>query len=669
MSDVLLAMPPVSEAVQFPYLALPQLTAAWRARGHEVRTVDLNLEYRARVMLRDAPGTGGPSGAPPTAGAVFRTVSERYRALHGSRLLRTAGDRTSGFAQEAAIRATGRYVTQQADRDGWILHGPLLLSELDTLVARSRERWSAQWCAGRLDELLTGDPARILGFSVPFFSQVVPVLTLCALVKERRPEQRIMLGGPTVQMWAAALRKRTAAARQVDHWCLGHGEEYPTRLLGGTGPGGRGSRTRIRTGRTAGIRRAEAVEAVEAVAAEAAEAAEGAPDDAGSAGLADGFALNEQPAPDFGPFDFRDYSNQAHQFPYRLTVGCFWGKCTFCSYGNRYRDARAFQQIDPETAARQLVGLSAGLGITDVAVADENTGLRHLLRVMEAVRARGASLTFRIRARLEPELADPAFCLRLREAGCVQVSTGFETSRQEILDSLRKGQDAAHAERAVQNLVRAGIVANLSFMDGYGHPLAARGFHDTVDMIQRHPAELGLDTMQLLVAEPGSYLWAERLRSASDDEYLVTNDGLAFAAGRVGGAMLDGEATEEARRRLLRMTVEAVPDVERASRPDLPQVQVQVPVPVPVQVGRGGEVTALRQGLRARPRFAVALDSVQTRWFLADVAWPRMTAVPAGVVRTPDGFLTADQPGAQRWLTRMIDKRLLEPESPEAESS
>ncbi|GAA2230563.1 hypothetical protein GCM10010232_16110 [Streptomyces amakusaensis] len=658
MSDVLLAMPPVSEAVQFPYLALPQLTAAWRAQGHEVRTVDLNLEYRARVMLRDAPGTGGPSGAPPTAGAVFRTVSERYRALHGSRLLRTSGDRTSGFAQEAAIQATGRYVTQQADRDGWILHGPLLLSELDTLVARSRERWSAQWCAGRLDELLTGDPARILGFSVPFFSQVVPVLTLCALVKERRPEQRIMLGGPTVQMWAAALRRRTAAARQVDHWCLGHGEEYLTRLLGDAGPGGgRGSRTRIRTGRTgatAAIRRTA---------------------DTDAAGLADGFALNEQPAPDFGPFDFRDYSNQAHQFPYRLTVGCFWGKCTFCSYGNRYRDARAFQQIDPETAARQLVGLSAGLGITDVAVADENTGLRHLLRVMEAVRARGASLTFRVRARLEPELADPAFCLRLREAGCVQVSTGFETGRQEILDSLHKGQDAAHAERAVQNLVRAGIVANLSFMDGYGHPLAARGFRDTVDMIQRHPAELGLDTMQLLVAEPGSYLWAERLRSAAgDDEYLVTNDGLAFAAGRVGGAMLDGEATEEARRRLLRMTVEAVPDVERASRPDLPQTQTQTQAQAQTRTpgqdpaGRGG-VSALRRGLRARPRFAVALDSVQTRWFLADVAWPRMTAVPAGVVRTPDGFLTADKPGAERWLSRMIDKRLLEPESPEAESA
>ncbi|GEC05848.1 hypothetical protein SSP24_35030 [Streptomyces spinoverrucosus] len=653
MSDVLLVMPPVSEAVQFPYLALPQLTAAWTAQGYRVRAVDLNLEYRARVLVRRhvPPAADGPAlgAGAPSAGEVFRTVSERYRARHGARILETARDRSTGFAQETAIQAMVRYVTRQATEDGWIVQGPLLLSELDKLVDAARDSWSARWCADRLEELLSEDPPRVLAFSVPFFSQVVPVLTLCALLKERRPALRIALGGPTVQMWAALLRRHVTSSHAVDHWCLGHGEGFLARILSGgriggwrngAGPNGAPPNSARRNG------------------AQPDTAAVGDPPPE-SPGLADGFVLSEQPMPDFDQFDFSLYTNMAHQFPYRLTVGCYWGKCTFCSYGNRYRDARAFQQIAPEVAAEHLVALADRLEMTDVAVTDENTGLRHLLRVTEAVRRRGAPLTFRVRARLERELADPGFCERLRAAGCVQLSTGFETAHQDILDSLHKGQDAAHAERAVLNLTRAGIVTNLSFMDGFDHDDALQGFHDTVGVIQRHPAEMGLDTMQLVVAEPGSYLWAERRRQA-DDAYLVTNDGLAFAAGRIGGALLEDTATEEARQRLLRMTVEAVPDAERSVRPDLsPRAPDRSAAPTAV----AGPV------VRARPRFGVALDSVRTRWFLADVAWPRMAAVPADVERTPDGGLVAEEPRARRWLAQMVDKRLLVLDTPDAESA
>ncbi|QES50618.1 hypothetical protein DEJ50_25075 [Streptomyces venezuelae] len=642
-SDVLLVMPPVSEAVQFPYLALPQLAAAWTARGYRPVCRDLNLEYRTAVIRRRSAAKAAPAGPGPGPGAgpgsakeAFRRISERYREDHGQRLLDRSRDRTSGFDQEVAIRAIVRYVTQQATEDGWMVPGPFPLSRMDRLVEVGSTGWSARWGAARLAELLDRHRPRVLAFSVPFFSQLVPTLALCSLLKRQRPDLRIMVGGPTVQMWARLLRRSVAAARHVDHWCLGHGEDYLGRILDGPeAPDG-----------------------------------PGAPDAAPhEPGLADGFVLNEQPMPDFGQFDFADYSNQAHQFPYRLTVGCFWGKCTFCSYGNRYHDARAFQQVSPEVAAGHLVELAARLGITDVAVTDENTGLRHLMRVMRAVRDRGAALTFRVRARLEPELADPAFCEQLHALGCVQMSAGYETDAQGILDSLRKGQDARHAERAVANLTAAGITTNLSFMDGFPHPGAEQGYRDTVEVIRRHPSDMGLDTMQLLVAEPGSHLWESRRAhpdTAGDehgehdqydqyDEYLVTNEGLAFAAGRVGGALLDPEATEEARQRLLRMGVEAVPDAERSSRPDLAQRP---------EAGAGAAPAAalVDAGAPVRPRFGVALDVVRTQWFLADLAWPRMAALPPGVARAGDGRLTGDGPGARRWLSRMVEKRLLEVE-------
>lgn len=626
MTDILLVMPPVSEAVQFPYLALPQLTAAWSAQGYTVRCADLNLAYRNAVLREDAGDRAlrEDTASPAEAKEIYRSVSERYRHRHGDRLLARSRDRSVASVQAMAIRATGRYVAERATADHWILREPLPLADLEGQVRASGESWSARWCDRRLRELLAEHRPRVLALTVPFFSQVIPVLTLAGLLKAAGDDVPVMVGGPTVQMWAGLLRARVPAARAIDHWCPGHGETYLRRVLprGPVRPAPKRAAPRAFTG----------------------------------TGLADGFRINEQEPPDFAQFDLADYSNEAHQFPYRLTLGCYWGRCTFCSYGNRYHDARAFQQVTPERAADHLVLLADRLGVTDVAIADENTGLRHLIRVMSAVRRRGARLTFRVRARLEPDLADIAFCQRLRELGCLQISAGFETAHQGLLDTVRKGQRATEAEQAVTHLVAAGITTNLSFMDGYAHPAAAQGFETTVAAIRRNAATMGLDTMQLLVAEPGSHLWADRWSAPDGDEYLVTNDGLAFAAGRVGAPPADPATAEEARQRLLRMTVEAVPDAERASRPDLSEA---------VRMGNPADPMPLR----AWPRAGVALESVRHRRVLADVAWPRLAAVPPEASHAADGALEAADPQTHHWLTRMLAKRLLVVDPEEAEIS
>ena len=54
MTDVVLAFPPLTEAVQFPYLALPQLTAAWRGQGITVRQRN-DMHVRRQPNRRPAP--------------------------------------------------------------------------------------------------------------------------------------------------------------------------------------------------------------------------------------------------------------------------------------------------------------------------------------------------------------------------------------------------------------------------------------------------------------------------------------------------------------------------------------------------------------------------------------------------------------------------------------
>ena len=99
------------------------------------------------------------------------------------------------------------------------------------------------------------------------------------------------------------------------------------------------------------------------------------------------------------------YLNEDRQLPDPTTVGCYWGRCTFCSYGNRYLTDRAFAQVDVERAAGHLAALADDHGVDDFSLADENTSLRLLHRLSRATARRRPGLKFRTRARLEPGAA------------------------------------------------------------------------------------------------------------------------------------------------------------------------------------------------------------------------------------------------------------------------
>jgi radical SAM superfamily enzyme YgiQ (UPF0313 family) len=59
--------------------------------------------------------------------------------------------------------------------------------------------------------------------------------------------------------------------------------------------------------------------------------------------------------------------------------------------------------------------------------------------------------------RITEEMADPAFCRRLHDAGCVMLKLGLESGDQKVLDVLEKGISLQTASRVLRNLKEAGI--------------------------------------------------------------------------------------------------------------------------------------------------------------------------------------------------------------------
>jgi radical SAM superfamily enzyme YgiQ (UPF0313 family) len=69
-------------------------------------------------------------------------------------------------------------------------------------------------------------------------------------------------------------------------------------------------------------------------------------------------------------------------------------------------------------------------------------------------------------ARADRQLADPAFCRRLKESGCLMLKLGLESGDQGVLDAMDKGIDLALVARVLTALKQAGIATYVYLLFG-----------------------------------------------------------------------------------------------------------------------------------------------------------------------------------------------------------
>lgn len=93
-------------------------------------------------------------------------------------------------------------------------------------------------------------------------------------------------------------------------------------------------------------------------------------------------------------------------------------------------------------------------------------------------------------ARITPRLADPGFCLRLRDSGCLMLKLGLESGDPGVLEALKKGIDLPTAAAALRNLKAAGIATYLYLLFGTPAETAAAA-RRTLAFIADHAEEVG----------------------------------------------------------------------------------------------------------------------------------------------------------------------------------
>ncbi|MEU6224618.1 radical SAM protein [Streptomyces sp. NPDC047042] len=636
-TDVLLIFPPQTEARFFPYLSLPYLTGHLRRRGRQVHQADLNIavlhELLRRPALLDDAVRAQDTGDDGTAVSDWyrRAVADVFAAHIGELRAHVLHKESAGeLGPDRAVRLATLGL-ELLVRDTFLTRTWDDLGRLDDAVRRAADEppVASGVPVESLHRLVTGllgrHRPRVVGLSVAFFSQLAPALLIAAWVRRLAPDTLICLGGQQVMLRHDSLVRLSGVRDTVDALCTTAGEEPLERwldALDGTVP-------------------LETVPGMTWLPRS----------DAGSrTGPAVTLRFRDLGPPDFTGLPFRSYLNDALELAIVSCVGCYWGRCAFCSYGNRSLPQGGYQQGTATQIADAVEAVVRATGTRYVSVADENTNLRLILKAMRATRDRGIRVRFGVRSRLEAVLTNPAFCHDLAAVGCAMISVGYEGTSQRLLDRMERGVRAADYQRILDNLAAAGITVRFTVM-GQVLDETPDEFEASLRFLVDNERRIGIDALELMVAEPGSRLVAgpEDYGLALDtSDRLAGNPELSYLAGRVGHplAVPGGPTRTEALDRLVRIFRTVKPGRTNGSTPSRPTPNGH----------RVPAVAALRPytWVRAVPEHAD--DRTADRLTLADVVRERFYALPRGdVEQRADGLLTARTDRGGRLLAQLAD--------------
>ena len=601
MTDCLLIFPAVTEARLFPYLSLPMLTAFLRRSGLDVSQVDLNLQHiRALLTPENLETLRSADRSEKTAPLAARLRQEL--AAFAIEQCEGLTDRVFNNNHQNSSATDIRFATTYIELllEGSRLKEPLSqLSQLDELVDAPipTDDLAATLLRRELEATLRAHPPRCVGFSVPFFSQLLPTLLLARWVREASPSTRVILGGQQIMLRSSELLTLRCVRHSVDALCVGPGEEA---LLGFTlWSRGEAPQTDVPEVRW--------VNAETAVTPRRTR-----------------LRLADVPPPDFDDLPIRSYVMEETHLPLITCVGCYWGRCVYCSYGNRsLRDG--YDQKTPVQIADEVEHLVDRYGVTRINFVDENTNLQLIISALRELKRRGRQITCSTRNRLEPQLESQAFCKELASLGCVLMGVGYETSSQRLLDLMDKGVDSARYETILDNLHAAGIVLNFSIMGGLPGETSEEAAESRA-FLKRNAHKFGIDVMQMLICEPGTRLQqnpaAFGLELVPGDGSIQSNRRYSYGQGRAGIPFLQPDGDSFARREA---EFEKLFWETPAGKNDLLPPTVR---PLDVQ---DGEVTALRLHPWIRCVEANMAADQEPRPLLLDLLWQTFYGQPPGL--------------------------------------
>ena len=441
---VVLLYPPISN-VRYPYLSLPCLSAFLKEAGHKPIVKDVNLEAFYHLIPPSEGGIGGGEMDPH----VLREAKDILMDPE-------VEGRKKERARTVLMRA---YLTYYKAFEAETSRASLV----DTLrgAMEGRDDPFESFYEGRLIPWILGENPALVGISIAYPTQMNHGFRIASLIKKANPRIHLCMGGPTITKLMDHFTRREEVLNTVDSVILHHGEVPLLRLV-------------------EAVRDGDCLEGIPNVAFKR----EGrwyrtpvsfSPID-----------MNTLPTPDFEGFPLGLYLSKDFTLPLITSRGCYWNRCTFCTYRELYKGA--FEQRDAALVVEDMAKLYREYGCRNFRLMDDACPPSFLRALARRIIRSELKVTWSCFARFEGAFTGD-LCGLLAEGGCKRLMFGLESYNQRILDLMNKGVRAEEIGRIVERCHEAGIETRLMCMVGF--PTETR--------------REALETMRFLIEYRGKY--------------------------------------------------------------------------------------------------------------------------------------------------------------------
>jgi GNAT superfamily N-acetyltransferase len=460
----LLVFPPVWSPVT-PYLALPALAAYLRKEGLSTRQYDASLDFFTEHLLTKS-----------TMSSLLDVVSDRHRKGHYEaasslykgllsdsmenrdvwqdkiadvkRFLDTLRHETFFYDPERCIRAQNSLY--DCLRLASLSYFPTIftfntfsndtVSGFPEMIRFCEDRASnpfLEFFTTRLPEIMEKEQPGLIGISVSTSHQLMGAFTLSRLIIKNYPAIHVTLGGRHVLRLQESFMHQPHFLPEFCHsLILDNGERPLKSLIAHLSTGA--SLTRVPN--LAHFQKDRLI------------LNEMGPHE----------PISELPVPDFSDLSLRDYLTPVPILPIRLSEGCYWGKCTFCS---RY-DNKKFQTIPPDQAVEHMEELQNRYDVSCFTVNDDCLTPPYLEAFSKAIIRKGAR--FQISLWCKPVGSFTLDRLQLlSKAGVRLIRWGVETGHPRILKIMNKGTRLEDTLSVLKDASEAGIWNHATMILGY----------------------------------------------------------------------------------------------------------------------------------------------------------------------------------------------------------
>ena len=281
---------------------------------------------------------------------------------------------------------------------------PLQSSDLLQAARAHRKNIFFPYFKERLEGLIGEENPSMVGFSLNYLSQALTTFAMIGFLKKNYPALPVVLGGGLITSWMRNPTWQNPFAGLIDHLVAGPGEDQLLELLG-VEPAGKDQ------------------------------------------------------LPDYQELPEHDYMAPGFILPYAASSGCYWNKCSFCpetAEGNPYTSVPTAQVLQE---LKQLCERNKPVLIhfLDNAISPN---------LMAGLAENPPGVPWYGFARACKQLADPEFCRRLKQSGCLMLKLGLESGDQGVLDAMDKGIDLALVSRVLTALKQAGIATYVYLLFG-----------------------------------------------------------------------------------------------------------------------------------------------------------------------------------------------------------